>query len=87
MEKQNNKRNITGIVVSDKMQKTRVVAVSRLKKHPKYLKYYTVTTKFKAHDENNEYKTGETVVIEESRPLSREKRWTIIGRVVTKAQN
>jgi small subunit ribosomal protein S17 len=86
MENKDNKRNITGIIVSDKMQKTRVVAVSRLKKHPKYLKYYTVTTKFKAHDENNEYKTGETVIIEESRPLSREKRWTIIGRVVNKQQ-
>ena len=74
-------RKLTGIVTSDKMTKTRVVAVSTLKKHPKYLKYYKVTTKFKAHDENNEYKTGETVVIEESRPLSREKRWRIVSRV------
>jgi small subunit ribosomal protein S17 len=73
-------RKLTGVITSDKMTKTRVVAVSTLKKHPKYLKYYKVTTKFKAHDENNEYKTGETVVIEESRPLSREKRWKIIGR-------
>lgn len=69
------------MVVSDKMQKTRVVAVSRLKKHPKYLKYYKVTTKFKAHDEANEYKTGDEVVIEETRPMSREKRWKIVGRV------
>jgi small subunit ribosomal protein S17 len=74
-------RKLTGVVTSDKMTKTRVVAVSTLKKHPKYLKYYKVTTKFKAHDENNEYKTGETVIIEESRPLSREKRWKIISRV------
>jgi small subunit ribosomal protein S17 len=74
-------RKLTGIITSDKMTKTRVVAVSTLKKHSKYLKYYKVTTKFKAHDENNEYKTGETVVIEESRPLSREKRWRIIARV------
>jgi small subunit ribosomal protein S17 len=75
------KRKIIGVVVSDKMLKTRVVAVARLKKHPKYLKYYHVTTKFKAHDENNEYKTGDKVTIEESRPLSREKRWRIINKI------
>jgi small subunit ribosomal protein S17 len=74
------KRKITGIVVSDKMQKTRVVAVSRMKKHPKYLKYYNVTTKFKAHDEKNEYKTGDKVVIEEARPLSKDKRWVILRK-------
>lgn len=78
------KRKIIGTVVSDKMAKTRVVAVSRLKKHPKYLKYYHVTTKFKAHDENNEYKTGDIVTIEETRPMSKEKRWRIIGKVVVK---
>ena len=75
------KRKIQGVVVSDKMLKTRVVAVSRLTKHPKYLKYYTVTKRFKAHDENNEYKTGDTVVMEECRPLSRDKRWKIISKV------
>ncbi len=73
-------RKIKGVVVSDKMMKTRVVSVTRLKKHPKYLKYYHVTTKFKAHDENNEYKTGDKVTIEESRPLSKEKRWKIISK-------
>ena len=78
---QNKKRRITGIVVSDKMQKTRVVAVARLKKHSKYLKYFKVTTKFKAHDENNEYKTGDKVVIEETRPMSREKRWKIVEKI------
>lgn len=78
------KRKIIGIIVSDKMTKTRVVAVSTLKKHPKYLKYYKVTSKFKAHDENNEYKTGDKVTIEETRPLSREKRWRIIGKITTK---
>jgi small subunit ribosomal protein S17 len=66
------------------MAKTRVVAVSSLKKHPKYLKYYKVTTKFKAHDEQNEYKTGDKVTIEETRPLSREKRWRIVGKITTK---
>lgn len=79
MNQPNKKRRITGVVVSDAMQKTRVVAVSRLKKHPKYLKYYHVTTKFKAHDEKNEYKKGDEVIIEETRPLSREKRWRIVG--------
>ena len=74
-------RKIIGVVISDKMMKTRVVAVASLKKHPKYLKFYKVTTKFKAHDENNEYKTGDTVTIEESRPLSREKRWRIINKI------
>jgi small subunit ribosomal protein S17 len=83
MEKstENKKRKIVGTIVSDKMTKTRVVAVQRLKKHPKYLTYYRVTTKFKAHDENNEYKTGDKVTIEEARPMSREKRWKIIGKV------
>ena len=73
-------RKITGIVVSDKMAKTRVVEVSRLKKHPRYLKYQTLTMRFKAHDENNEYHEGDKVVIEETRPLSKEKRWKIIGK-------
>lgn len=73
------RRKLEGTVVSDKMNKTRVVAVSRLKKHPRYKKYYHVTTKFKAHDEENQYKTGDKVVIEETRPMSKEKRWKIKG--------
>ena len=77
---QNKKRRITGVVVSDKMQKTRVVSVSRLTKHPRYLKYQTLTTRFKAHDENNEYHTGDKVVIEETRPLSKDKRWKIVSK-------
>ncbi|MFH1246499.1 MAG: 30S ribosomal protein S17 [Candidatus Liptonbacteria bacterium] len=77
MEQENKHRKLIGVVVSDKMQKTCVVAVSRLKKHPKYLKYYKVTAKFKVHDENNDAKTGDKVVIEESRPLSKDKRWTL----------
>ena len=75
------KRKIIGVVASDKMAKTRVVVVERLKKHSKYLKYYKVSTRFTAHDENNEYKTGDKVVIEESRPLSKEKRWKIISKI------
>ncbi len=73
------KRKLTGTVVSDKMQKTRVIAATRLKRHPKYLKYYKVTSKFKAHDEKNEYRTGDKVFIEETRPLSKDKRWIIVG--------
>jgi len=79
-KKQSNKRKLEGVVVSDKMQKTRVVEVSRMAKHPKYLKYYKVTRRFKAHDEENTYKTGDHVTIEESRPLSRGKRWVIVGK-------
>lgn len=75
------KRRIVGVVISDKMMKTRVVAVERLKKHPKYQKYYRVTTTFKAHDENNEYKTGDKVTIEEARPMSKEKRWRIVNKI------
>jgi len=63
------------------MVKTRVVAVERLKKHKRYLKYYKVTDRFKAHDEKNEYKVGDRVVMEESRPMSKEKRWKIIEKV------
>ncbi|MEK7114682.1 MAG: 30S ribosomal protein S17 [Patescibacteria group bacterium] len=75
------KRTLQGTIVSDKMNKTRVVAVTRLKKHPIYHKYYKVTRKFKAHDEKNEYKTGEKVIIEETRPMSKDKRWRIIEKI------
>ena len=73
-------RKLQGIIVSDKMQKTRVVAVTNLKKHSVYKKYYKVTKRYKAHDENNEYKSGDNVVIQETRPLSKEKRWKIVGK-------
>ncbi len=74
-------RQLKGIVVSDKMVKTRVVAVSHLKKHPKYLKYYKVTARFKAHDEKNEFQKGDFVIIQEVRPLSKDKRWIIINKI------
>ena len=74
-------RKLQVIIVSDKMNKTRIVAIVRLKKHPRYKKYYKVTRRFKVHDEKNEYKTGERVIIEEMRPLSKEKRWRIVGRI------
>jgi len=79
-EPQKKIRKITGVVISDKMMKTRVVEVSRLKKHPRYLKYQAIRARFKAHDEKNEYHTGDKVVIEETRPLSKDKRWRIISK-------
>lgn len=79
--KEKKTRKIVGTVISDKMTKTRVVAVERLKKHPKYQTYYRVTSKFKAHDEANEYKAGDKVTIEETRPISKDKRWKITGKV------
>jgi small subunit ribosomal protein S17 len=73
-------RTLKGIVVSDKMAKTVVVAVSRLIKHPKYKKYYKVTKRYKAHDEKGEYHTGDKVVIQETSPLSKEKRWLVASK-------
>ena len=69
----------TGRVVSDKMDKTIVVSVERLARHRLYKRVIRLTTKFKAHDERNEAHVGDTVVIEESRPLSATKRWRLVG--------
>ncbi|AHB89187.1 MULTISPECIES: 30S ribosomal protein S17 [Thermosynechococcus] len=66
-----------GVVVSDKMQKTVVVAVENRAPHPKYGKIVVKTRRYKAHDENNEAKVGDRVRIRETRPLSRTKRWVI----------
>lgn len=76
----NSKRQLKGIITSDKMSKTRVVLVTRMKRHHKYEKYYKVSTKFKAHDENNEFHIGDEVTIFETRPLSRDKRFIIVGK-------
>lgn len=70
-----NKRTIKGVVVSDKADKTIVVKVSRIKKHPKYGKRYFASRKYKVHDERNQFKTGDQVVFVECRPLSKDKRW------------
>jgi small subunit ribosomal protein S17 len=80
-QKKVNIRKFEGVVVSDKAEKTRVVAVTRLTKHPRYEKYYKVTKRFPAHDEKNEYKIGDIVIIEETRPLSKTKRWKIARKV------
>ncbi len=74
-------RTLRGVVVSDKMTKTVVVEITRLRKHSKYKKFYRVTRRFKAHDETDQYHTGDTVIIKETRPLSKEKRWIVIERV------
>ena len=72
------KQQMTGLVVSDKMDKTVVVKVDMRKRHAKYKKFYTISKKFKAHDETNQYKTGDRVVIEETRPISRHKSFRIL---------
>ena len=69
---------MTGRVVSDKMQKTVVVTVERLTRHPLYGKVIRQRSQFKAHDENSDCKVGDVVRIRESRPISREKSWTVI---------
>ena len=79
------KSQLTGTVVSDKMDKTVVVAVERQVRHSVYGKSQKKTSKFVAHNDGNEAKVGDTVAIAESRPLSRRKRW-IVTRVVTKRQ-
>lgn len=75
------KRQLTGTVVSDAMSKTRIVSVDRLKKHPRYGKYYTVTARYAAHDADNSYRKGDVVIIEETRPMSARKRWIIVSRI------
>jgi len=74
------KRQFTGTVVSDKMSKTVTVRVDRTVLHPKYHKRYTRSTKMKAHDEKGEYHTGDLVVIEECKPISRDNRWRVVGK-------
>ena len=74
-------RILKGVIVSDKMQKTVVVEVSRMKKHPKYKKYYNVTKRFKAHDEERQYHVGDKVLIQETKPMSKEKRWHVVGKI------
>ncbi|KKU15879.1 30S ribosomal protein S17 [Candidatus Jorgensenbacteria bacterium RIFCSPLOWO2_02_FULL_45_12] len=78
--KKTQKRILEGIVVSDKMSKTRVVEVTRLKKHARYDKYFKVSRRYKAHDEKNGYAIGAKVMIQETRPISKDKRWTIISK-------
>lgn len=72
------KRSFVGVVVSDKMDKTIVVKVDRVKVHPKYGKRYNVSKKYKVHDENNQCHVGDKVSFVECRPLSKDKKWRVI---------
>ena len=82
--KQENKENkgnvLKGVVVGDKMDKTVVVSVSRFIKHPLYGKFYKVSKKYKAHDEDNKYKIGDNVEIVETRPISKDKHFKDISK-------
>ena len=78
-------RERQGVVVSDKMEKTIVIEVSSVKPHPMYKKIVRRTSRLKAHDERNEAHVGDTVVVRECRPLSRDKHWRLI-RVVERAR-
>ena len=79
MEKKNKtKKKFSGIVVSDKMEKTIVVKVDRIKSHPKYHKRYAVSKRYKVHDEKSSFKIGDKISFIECRPLSKEKRWRAI---------
>jgi small subunit ribosomal protein S17 len=78
MAEKSNKRTIKGVVISDKMDKTIVVKAERLVKHSVFHKYVRRHDKYKAHDEQNQCKTGDTVLIIEARPMSKDKRWRML---------
>ena len=85
MESENRRvRSMTGVVTSNKMDKTVVVQIERRTKHPIYKRYVVKHSRFKAHDERNECQIGDTVIIKESRPLSKDKHWRV-QEIVTKA--
>jgi small subunit ribosomal protein S17 len=73
------RKRLTGVVTSDKMDKTVVVAVTRSRRHPIYGKVVSLVKKYKAHDENNECQVGDRVQIIESKPISRHKRWSVVS--------
>ena len=84
-ENRGNRKTRTGVVVSDKMDKTIVVEVRTRVRHPLYGKIMNQTTKLKAHDENNECGIGDTVKVMECRPLSKDKRWRLV-EIIKKAE-
>ena len=79
MEERNLRKERIGVVVSNKMEKSIVVAVKRKEKHPKYGKFVNKTKKFVAHDEENKCDIGDTVLVMETRPLSKNKRWRLVN--------
>jgi len=81
LKTKNNVRKLEGLVTSDKMNKTVVVKVDRQVINRKYQKRYTVSKKYKCHDEKNEYKVGDKVVITECRPISKDKKWRVTKKV------
>lgn len=74
------RKKFSGVVVSNKNDKTVVVLVENVKKHPKYQKRYVVSRRYKVHDEKNQYRVGDRVTFVECRPLSRDKRWRVINQ-------
>ena len=80
-----NRRKMTGVVIKDKMEKTVVIEVEKFLKHPKYHKYLKTKRRYKAHDEKNECNVGDRVLIIESKPLSKEKRW-VVKEIVKKEE-
>jgi len=80
-----NRKKMTGVVVKDKMDKTVVIEVEKFLKHPKYHKYLKTKKRYKAHDEKNACNIGDRVLIVESRPLSKEKRW-VVKEIVEKEE-
>ena len=81
LPKFSNKKILKGVIISDKMDKTVVVSVERLKEHPVYRKKFKINRHFQAHDPKNEFKEGETVEIIESRPISKNKHWQVLRRL------
>ena len=75
------KKQLTGNIISNKMQKTVVVRVERLKEHPKYKRRFKVHKNYKAHIDQGEYTVGDKVVIEECRPISKDKKWKVIKKL------
>jgi len=75
------KRQLSGIIVSTKMALTAVVEVTRLKEHPLYHKYYKTSKRYKAHNPENKFQTGDKVIIAETRPISKDKSWIIVTKL------
>lgn len=75
------KKQLTGIVTSNKMRKTVVVKVDMIKEHPKYKRRFRISKKYKAHDDKGECEIGDKVIIQECRPISKDKRWRVIKRI------
>jgi len=85
MDERGQRKTQVGVVVSDKMQKTVVVRVQTTRRHPMYGKTHRHVRKFKAHNEENQARAGDTVLIEQTRPLSKEKRWRVV-QILEKAR-